>query len=377
MKPWCLLVWLLLLPAAALAAPLTIYTREGCPRCAEAAEYLEARADEVEVVWRRVDVDPSAAAELRALAAARGVGPVGVPAFRVGEVLVIGWQGPATAARLDALLEGEGREFPPVAGETCGVEAPCPASESVELPVLGTVDARDLGLPLFTLALGLVDGFNPCAMWVLLFVLSLLAAQRDRGRMALVGGTFVVVSGAVYFVFMAAWLNAFLWVGLSRGVQVVLGLVALTAATIHVKDFFAFHRGVTLSIPESAKPGLYARARRVIQARSTLLALGGAAALAVVVNLVELLCTAGLPALFTQVLVARQLSTPAYYAYLGLYDLAYMFDDALMLTIAVVTLGRRKLQEREGRWLKLVSGLVMAALGLVLLLRPEWLSMGF
>jgi len=209
---------------------------------------------------------------------------------------------------------------------------------------------------------------------VLLFVLSLLAAQRDRRRMALIGGTFVFVSGAVYFVFMAAWLEAFLWVGLSRTLQIGLGFVALGAASIHIKDFFAFHRGPTLSIPESAKPGIYARARRIIQARSHLLALGGAAALAVVVNLVELLCTAGLPALYTQILASRQLSTGAYYGYLALYDAAYMLDAAVMLSIAVVTLGRRKLQAREGRWLKLVSGAVMAALGLILLLKPAWLA---
>ena len=68
-------------------------------------------------------------------------------------------------------------------------------------------------------------------------------------------------------------------------------------------------------------------------------------------------------------------SIPAcqYYGYLGLYNLAYIFDDSLMATIAVVTLGRRKLQERAGRWLKLASGTVMIALALLLLLKPDWL----
>jgi glutaredoxin len=322
----------LLLPARAFgeSAEIVVFTREGCPRCVEAATYLQGLATggdaAVTVTVRRVDVEPGAGADLAALAEARGIHPVGVPAFLVDGTLVVGWQGPVTAARLDALLAGASLPAAPAPAATdlCLPEQPCGPAETVDLPAFGAVDAGTLGLPLFTLAVGLVDGFNPCAMWVLLFVLSLLAAQRDRRRMALIGGTFVFVSGAVYFVFMAAWLEAFLWVGLSRTLQIGLGFVALGAASIHIKDFFAFHRGPTLSIPESAKPGIYARARRIIQARSHLLALGGAAALAVVVNLVELLCTAGLPALYTQILASRQLSTGAYYGYLALYDAAYM-----------------------------------------------------
>ena len=62
------------------------------------------------------------------------------------------------------------------------------------------------------------------------------------------------------------------------------------------------------------------------------------------------------------------------YLYLGLYNLAYMFDDSVMLTIAVVTLSHRKMQEREGRWLKLISGTVMLGLGLTMVFRPDWLS---
>lgn len=333
--PWfvaLLTLLALLLPARALgeSAEIVVFTRESCPRCAEAARYLEDLAANgdgaTKVTVRRVDAEPGAGDDLAGLAEARGIHPVGVPAFLVDGTLVVGWQGPSTAARLDALLAGASLPEAPAPATTdlCLPAQPCGPAETVDLPAFGAVDAGRLGLPLFTIAVGLVDGFNPCAMWVLLFVLSLLAAQRDRRRMALIGGTFVIVSGAVYFVFMAAWLEAFLWVGLSRTLQIGLGLVALGAASLHIKDFFAFHRGPTLSIPESAKPGIYARARRIIQARSHLLALGGAAALAVVVNLVELLCTAGLPALYTQILASRQLSAGAYYGYLALYDAAYM-----------------------------------------------------
>lgn len=133
------------------------------------------------------------------------------------------------------------------------------------LPWLGRVSAGELGLPLFTLAIGLLDGFNPCAMWVLLFLLSLLVTLRDRFAMALLAGTFVIVSGLVYFAFMAAWLNLFLLVGLSRPVQLTLGALATGIGAVNVKDF-AFRRGLSLSIPSppsrGSTPGSAASCRR-------------------------------------------------------------------------------------------------------------------
>jgi len=165
----------------------------------------------------------------------------------------------------------------------------------------------------------------------------------------------------------------FLLIGLSRAVQFGLGGIALFVGAVNVKGFFALHRGISLGIPESAKPGLYARIRRILQADNLAGALTGIVILAGLVNLIELLCTAGFPALYTQILTVQQLPIWEYYSYLGLYNLAYILDDSLMVAIAVITLSRRKVQERAGRWLKLISGLVMAALGVILLLQPKWI----
>jgi hypothetical protein len=128
-----------------------------------------------------------------------------------------------------------------------------------------------------------------------------------------------------------------------------------------------------LSIPEAAKPGIYARVNRIVRAQSLAGAMAGVVVLAFLVNAVEILCTAGLPAVYTQVLASHDLPRWQYYGYLGLYQVSYMLDDAAMLAIAIATLSRRRLQERSGRILKLVSGLVMIALGFALAFRPEWL----
>ncbi len=245
--------------------------------------------------------------------------------------------------------------------------------DTIRLPFLGSLSASKLGMPLFTIAVGLVDGFNPCAMWVLLFLLSILVNLRDRVRIVAIAGTFVVVSGLAYYAFMAAWINVFMWVGYLRSVQVGLAILAILIGCIHIKDFFAFKQGVSLSIPESAKPGIYARVRKIVTAENLTGAIAGAITLAVLVNFIELLCTAGLPALYTSILTQQNLSWPMRHAYLGLYIGAYMLDDTIMVLLIVATLSKKKLQESQGRWLKLVSGMAILLLGVIMIFRPEWL----
>lgn len=348
-------------PAAWAAPVLQVFVRDGCPYCADAKTFLDGvqrQHPELQIVYRHVDTDSAARHELNALSQAHGVWPPGVPAFLAAGQLIVGFESASTT----------GQEVLQLIDAGTAVQ-----KRTVDSALFGTLSAQRLGLPLFTLALGLLDGFNPCAMWVLLFLLAMLVRQNDRRRIALIAGTFVFVSGAVYYAFMAAWLNVFLAVGLSQPVRFLLAGVALFIGAFNVKDFFALGRGFSFSIPEGAKPGLVARMRGVMQTQALAASLLGVAALAVVVNLVELLCTAGLPAIYTAVLAQQQLGTAAHLAYLGLYITGYIADDALMVALAVLALGSGKLTERAGRGLKLLSGVVMLALGLVLLLRPAWL----
>ncbi len=354
------------LQAADRTPDIDVFVRAGCPHC-EAAKVLldELRRERpsLHIALHDIAEDPAARQRLVTLVQERGITTVGVPTFLVGTELIIGFQSSeTTGAEIRAKLDRK------ATGATL-----TPSVEGIETRWLGRLRVHDLGLPLFTVLIGLLDGFNPCAMWVLLFLLSLLVNLQDRRKMALIAGTFVAVSGLFYFAFMAAWLNMFLLIGLSRAVQIGLGGIALFMGAVNVKDFFALHRGISLSIPDSAKPGLYARIRRILHAEHLTGAVAGVILLACLVNTIELLCTAGFPAIYTQILTMQQLPTWEYYGYLGLYNLAYILDDSLMVTIAVVTLSRRKLQERAGRWLKLAGGLVMAGLGAVLLLQPEWL----
>jgi glutaredoxin len=397
---WLATVWLataLWLPQPTTGAdPLVIepdievFTRAGCPRCQAAHRFLtelQRERSHLRIVDHDIEKDSAALTRLHDLVTQHGGGMIGVPAFMVRGTLIVGYQSDTTTGqRLRALLDtspealtsidqGPASVCGPDTSATCVTEPTLPpvTEDGIEVPWFGPLRVDTFGLPLFTVVIGLLDGFNPCAMWMLLFLLSLLVNLRDRAKMLLIGGVFIMVSGLVYFAFMAAWLNVFLIVGFSRVTQVILGVVALVVGLVNSKDFFALGRGVSLSIPDSAKPGIYARARRIIQAENVAGALVSVIVLAVLVNMVELLCTAGFPAVYTHVLTLRKLPWWAYYGYLGLYNLAYMLDDTILLLIGVVTLSRHKLQEREGRWLKLLSGVVMSALGVTLLVKPEWL----
>lgn len=376
-------------PGSGSRIDIELFTREGCPRCAAAKDFLSELQRErptLRVIVHDVGRNAASLARLKALAAERGIQTLGVPAFSLRGELIVGFAGAETSGRriralLARPLSEPAREIPE---EACRVEAttPCsqeassPAShvEGIDVPFIGHLTVEKFGLPLFTFILGLLDGLNPCSMWVLVFILSLLASLRDRVKLMLLAGTFVAVQGLMYFAFMAAWLNTFLLIGLSRVTEVALGGIAILAGAVNVKDFVAFGRNVSLSIPQTAKPDLYAKLRGILQAEHLAGALAGIVVLAMFVQVVELLCTAGFPALYTRILTLRHLEWWSYYGYLALYNVAYMLDDVIVLAIGVITLSQRRLQEREGRWLKLVSGTVMLGLGGILIVKPEWLG---
>jgi len=346
--------------SATAAAPLEVFVRHGCPHCAAAEVFLAQLAltrPGLRIVYRHIDEDERARQDLISHTQKAGVWPPGVPTFVWRSQVMIGFDDADHAGSQLLALLGSGTTAP---------------DDVLENSLFGPLSAKSMGLPLFTLVLGLLDGINPCAMWVLLFLLSLLVHLNDRRRMALVAGTFVLVSAAVYFAFMAAWLNVFLVLGWSDGMRWLLATVALLIGSLNIKDFVAWGKGPSLAIAPAAKPGLYQRMRRVVQAPALPGSLLAVAALAVVVNFVELLCTAGIPAIYTAVLTQQQLSTAAHYAYLGLYILGYIADDAVMVATAVIALGSQRLTEQAGRSLKLISGVVMLLLGLLLLLRPQW-----
>ena len=355
---------------------LYFFWSETCPHCLEAHPFIKAIPNErpwVIVHSLEVSRQPDNARRFIALAESLGQTADAVPTLITCGVMETGWHdaastGAALLQRLDQ-CRSQARQ-----GITPGTVPLAETVSTVRVPWLGEVRADQVSLPVFTLVLAGLDAFNPCAFFVLLFLLSLLAHQKSRYRMALIGGIFVLTSGLMYFAFMAAWLNVFQLLGALAWITLAAGLLAISVGIINIKDFFAFERGLSLSIPESRKPDIYRRARAILNAENLPAMLGATILLAVAANFYELLCTAGFPMVYTRLLTLSELSPGGRYAYLAFYNLIYVVPLALIVFAFVRTLGARKLSEREGRLLKLLSGVMMLELGLLLAIVPGWLN---
>jgi hypothetical protein len=336
----------------------------GCPHCEEAKPFVDdlQRGDhDLRIQRWEVRKDPEGRKHFIETMKRLGAKAVGIPTFVVGERYLVGFQKGSTEREVRRMIEAERK------GQS--VEAP----KLVQLPVVGLVDVRAMSLPAFTVLVGLVDGINPCAMWVLLVLLGILMHVKSRRRLLLFGGTFVVMSGVVYFAFMTAWSLFFQLAGLSRAITIGLGLVVLAMGLVNLKELIWFKRGVSLMVPERAKPGLFRRMRGIATAASLPTAFLGVFVLAFVVNLIELGCTLGLPAVYTRVLSLHELSSSARYAYLALYNLMYVVPLALIVLVYALSMHRLVLSERGAKVLKGISGAVLVASGLIFVLQPELL----
>jgi hypothetical protein len=360
-----------------------------CPHCQEARPFVDALPHRLPwLVLHSLEVSGSQANAQRYLDMATRLGQEAssVPAFMFCGKMLVGYGAAETTGRalerhLQDCYQGRGAGGNPSAFHPLSAGVPGAATttdnliaEPPELPLLGRLDPERLSLPVYTLVIAGLDAFNPCAFFVLLFLLSLLVHAHSRARMLFIGGVFVLFSGLIYFLFMAAWLNLFLWMGELRLVTLGAGALAVLVALVNIKDYFWFKQGLSLTIPDSAKPGFYARVRGLLRADSLPALTLGTVALSIVANAYELLCTAGFPMIYTRILTLADVPPAAHYLYLGLYNLIYVIPLLAIVLVFTQTLGRRKLSEAEGRLLKLVSGLMMLGLGSLLLIEPGALN---
>ncbi len=358
---------------------LYLFWGEGCPHCSEEKEFLVALKQKyptLEVKDYEVWYDKQNARLFGRIIKAAGGRSAGVPATVIGDKVFIGFNVQTAQAIEDAIMLCRERGCPDamelIARQPEDILREGP--KAYTLPLFGDVDPAKVSLPLFTVIIGGLDSFNPCAFFVLLFLLSLLIHARSRRKMLIIGGIFVLFSGIIYFIFMAAWLNIFLIIGQLTAITITAGLIALATAAINIKDFFFFQKGVSLAIPAQAKPRLFERMRYLLKSPSFPAIVAGTAVLAVTANAYELLCTAGFPMIYTRVLTLHKLTAAQYYLFLVLYNIVYVLPMAAIVVVITVTLGARKLTEWQGRKLKLISGLMMLSLGIVLITNPALLN---
>jgi len=345
---------------------LYLFWSARCPHCLTARPQIHALA--AAHPWiilhdHELSASPDNVERYVAMAEALGEDARAVPALFYCGRMEVGWPDtPRTADRLLQALRdcrtGEGRPAPPPPPEL--------------LP--GGIDPASLSLPVLTVLIAGLDAFNPCAFFVLLFLLSLLVHQQDRRRMLLVGLVFVGISGLMYFAFMAAWLGLFAVMGSLPWVTAAAGILALLVGGLGVKDFFAFRQGLSLSILEGGRADIFQRARAVLKADHLPAMLAATVVLGVAANFYELLCTAGFPMIYTRLLTLHEPRPLLRHAWLALYNLIYVLPLLAIVIAFVRTMGARRLSVREGRLLKLLSGLMMLGLGITLVFAPTQLD---
>jgi len=242
-----------------------------------------------------------------------------------------------------------------------------------ELPFIGKTDLTEFSLPVLAIILGLIDGFNPCAMWVLVYLISMLIGVRDKRKLWIIVGSFVFASGTLYFLFMAAWLNIFLLVGYIRILTLLIGLVALGGGVLNLKDYFTKKDALTCEVgDEESHEKVMQKIQKIIAKPVSIAIIFSIIALAFVVNSVEFVCSSAIPAVFTQVLSLSGLSTLQHYLYILLYDFFFMLDDLVIFGLAAFAISS-SLGDKYAKYCKLVGGLILAVLGVLLLFAPQLL----
>ena len=240
------------------------------------------------------------------------------------------------------------------------------------------ISLKNMTLPVVSILIGLVDGFNPCAMWVLLFLISMLIGMNDRRRMFIIGITFLLTSALVYLLFMLAWLNAATLLLAISWVRFVIGLIAITGAVINLSSYIRHRKDNGCDVIDDKKRSkIFDKIKKFTSEKKLVLALLGAMVLAVSVNIVELACSAGLPVMFIEILSMNSLTIIEKIIYIGLYMIAFLLDDLIVFIVAMSTMELTGFSTKYGKLSKLIGGLLLLGIGILLIFKPEWLMFNF
>lgn len=248
---------------------------------------------------------------------------------------------------------------------------------SVVLPLLGKIDAKEVSIPLIAIVMGLVDGFNPCAMWILLFLISMLIGMKNKKRMWILGITFLTSSALCYLLFMLSWLEVAKMVSSISIVQKAIAVVALIGGTINLIRYFTREEDACDVVDEKKRKKIFARIQKFTKEKNLFFAIIGIILLAFSVNLVELACSAGLPVLFTQILAMNDLSSFAYAFSIFLYIFFFLIDDIIVFSIAMLSMKLTGFSTKYSAYSHLIGGILMLLIGILLIFQPEILMFQF
>lgn len=346
---------------------------DGCPHCAEAKPFLDRLEDDYpNVKITRYEVWYNAANQVlyknKADALKVPEGGRGVPFIVIGDRYWMGYS-PQIAEQIEAVVKEQAAQLP--AGETPALDS----GDTLTLPLIGKIDLGHQSLFVSTLLISFVDGVNPCSIWVLTMLLAMTLHTGSRKKIIIIGLIFLTVTAGIYALFIAGLFTFLSIVSFIGWIQVVVALIALLFGLVNIKDYFWYKEGISFTIDDSKKPGIFQRMRRLVDASQSFWGLAGATALmAAGVSLVEFSCTAGFPVLWTNLLVSQNVTPLVFVLLLLVYMVIYQLDEMVIFFTAVYSLKATRLEEKQGRILKLIGGVLMLVLAAVMLINPQMMS---
>lgn len=398
LKKKIVLLLLLLIPTLVSAKEVNLYLfhGDGCPHCAKEREYLkeiEKEYDDVNIhlyeVWYDTDNQELMEKVKKELNSSTNY----VPLTIIGDKYTVGFNDNTKLMiknNIEKCLKEDCEDVVGnvLAGKTANEttikkevkEQKKDKEDSIkDLPILGKVDVKKVSLPIIAAVIGLVDGFNPCAMWVLIFLISMLLGTKDRKKMWILGLTFLFTSAFIYLLFMVAWLNVAIKMNTVIWLRITIAIIAIIAAFINLKSFYkSLKKDTGCEVVDSKKrKNIIEKIKKFTLEKSLILGLLGVMTLAVSVNFIELACSAGLPLLFTQILALNNLSKLSYMIYILIYIFFFLIDDIIVFVIAMFTLKITGISNKYSKYSHLIGGIIMLLIGLLMIIKPEWLMLNF
>ncbi len=340
---------------------------EGCPHCAKEEEFFEKelkkKYDNIKIydfeVWNNKENS-----KLLDLVKERfRLRKINVPFTVIGNKYFMGYSDDVTKDKIYKAID-----------EYTGKKA---SSNTYKLPIVGEVNVKKFSLPLIAIILGFIDGFNPCAMWILLFLINLLIGQKDKKKMFILGNIFLLTSGLVYFLSMLG-ISIVLNISTVIWIRNVIAFIAVFIGILNIRTYIQTRNDDGCHVVKDEKrKDLFKKLKKITTKNNILLASLGMITLAVSVNLVELACSLGFPAVFSEILAINKVSTIGRVLYLLLYDLFYMLDDIIIFYIAMFTFNIKAISNKYTKYSNLVGGIIILIIGILLLVAPEWIMFNF
>ena len=371
---------------------LYLFHQNGCPHCEAELEFLESIEDDyptLEIIKYEVSSNAMNYSLYNKVMRKTGIHENGVPFTMIGTDYFVGFdENTGSDEEIKKSIEKflKSDDYKDIISMVKNDEDLSDIKYNTDLdaektiPILGKINAKKVSLPLVAIIMGAIDGFNPCAMWVLLFLITMLFNMKDKKKMWILGLTFLGTSAFVYLLIMASWLKVAVSFTTIKWVRILIALVAFIGGVINLNSFrisVKEHTDGCTVVEDKKRKKIFKKIKEIVHEKKFILSLVGIITLAVSVNLIELACSAGLPLVFTQILALNELSTLEYSIYMILYILFFLLDDVVIFVASMITLNTKGISSKYGKYSHLVGGIIMVLIAILKIFKPEWLMFNF